>query len=193
MLHDFDRSGYIGASDVRFVMGPWRGKSFENWWLEKLGRRRGHFQNRYTRAGNAWEHTILRSLGIPGMEFDRQFLLEGLKLRVNLDGNTRDTIYEVKTYRLKKGWKPQKWHIWQLQVQMFCSGIPRGEIVTYGLREEDYALVGPVDPGRLQRIPVAYDPAWLDQCFLPRLRLLAAALRAGRFPAGLPEGRSLGT
>ena len=88
MIHDFDRSGYIGSSDVRYVLGRWQGAAFERWWLEKLGVRKDHFANRFTRAGNAWEHPILRSLRIPGMVLDGQFHREDWLLRVNLDGNT---------------------------------------------------------------------------------------------------------
>lgn len=182
MIHDYDRSGYIGASDVRYVMGCWQGKTFENWWREKLGLCRSGFGNRYTRAGNAWEHRILHSLGIPGLELDRQFLRQELLLRVNLDGNTRDCIYEVKTYRRKNGFHPAPWHRWQLQVQMFCSGIPRGELVYYGLGEGDYSQVGPVDGRWLQRIPVAYDRAWVEQQYLPRHMQLARYLKNREFP-----------
>jgi len=182
MIHDFDRSGYIGSSDVRYVMGRWRGKTFENWWLEKLGARRSHFSNRYTRAGNRWEHAILEALKVPGMVMDSQFILEPLRLRVNLDGNTGDRIFEVKTYRLKNGYCPQKWHLWQVQVQMYASGIRRGELVVYGLREGDYSVPGPVDMARLRRIPVAYDPAWVEGVYLPRQRVLADCLKRGEFP-----------
>ena len=182
MIHDFDRSGYIGASDVRYVMGSWQGKTFENWWLEKLGLRCNGYRNRYMEAGNAWEHRILQSLNIPGMEMDNQFIREELKLRVNLDGNTPDKIYEVKTYRLKNGYKPQKWHLLQVQVQMLGSGIHKGEILYYGLREQDYACVGKVDPGRLTRVSVVFDPAWLDQCYLPRHRELVRAMLGREYP-----------
>ena len=182
MIHDYDRSGYIGASDVRYVMGRWQGKTFENWWMEKLGIRCKGYCNRFMEAGNAWEHRILESLHIPGMELDRQFIREELKLRVNLDGNTRDKIYEVKTYRLKNGFKPTKWHIWQVQVQMLGSGIREGEILYYGLREQDYACVGLVDPNRLHRVPVAFDPAWLNHCYLPRHRELVRAMLGREYP-----------
>lgn len=182
MIHDFDRSGYIGASDVRFVMGRWQGKTFEKWWLEKLGLRHSGYQNRYMQAGTAWEHRILNALNVPGLEMDSQFILEPLKLRVNLDGNTKDRIYEVKTYRLCNGFHPQQWHRWQVQVQMLASGIRQGEIVSYGLREEDYRVMGRVDPGRLHRQVVAYDPVWLNQEYLPRHMALVRCMENGAFP-----------
>ena len=182
MIHDFDRSGYIGASDVRYVCGNWRGKTFENWWLEKLGARHSRYQNRYMQAGNAWEHRILRAVNIPGLELDSQFILEELKLRVNLDGNTLDKIYEVKTYRLQNGFHPDKWHRYQVLVQMLGSGIRQGEILYYGLREQDYSCSGIVDPGRINRVPVVYDPVWLDQVYLPRHRELVRCMQARIFP-----------
>lgn len=183
LLHDFDRSYYIGSSDVRYVMGRWSGKSFENWYLEKMGSYRGHFSNRFTRAGNTWEHPILYALGIPGLQMDSQFVLEPIRLRVNLDGNTPSCIYEVKTYRLRRGYNREKWHEWQLQVQMYASGIHRGELVVYGLDEADYVRMARVDPGRLRRVPVAYDIQWLERCYLPRHRALVQCLIEGRFPS----------
>ena len=182
MIHDYDRSGYIGASDVRYVMGSWQGKTFENWWMEKLGLRHKRYSNRFMEAGTAWEHRILQSLNIPGMELDNQFIREELKLRVNLDGNTQDKIYEVKTYRLKNGFHPQKWHELQVQVQMLGSGIRQGEILYYGLREQDYSCAGLVDVGRIYRVPVSFDPAWLDQSYLPRHRELVRAMLGREYP-----------
>ena len=37
MIQSQDRSGYIGASDTSMVVGNWNRKTFEKWWLEKLG------------------------------------------------------------------------------------------------------------------------------------------------------------
>jgi len=182
MIHDFDRSGYIGASDVRYVMGKWRGKTFENWWLEKLGNPRPRFKNRYLWAGNAWEHRILDALQIPDLQKDAQFISEELKLRVNLDGNTGDHIYEVKTYRMKNGFHGPQWHQWQVQVQMLGSGIRHGEILYYGLREQDYYSLGKVDTNRIYRLPVQFDPVWLTQKYLPRHRTLVECMERGEFP-----------
>ena len=182
MITDHDRSGYIGASDTAFVVGNWKTKTWEKWWMQKLGMNQDHFDNKYTKAGTNWEHRILDSLNLPNLEKDRQFIIEDLRLRVNLDGNTGDRIFEVKTYRLKNGYCPQKWHLWQVQVQMYASGIRRGELVVYGLREGDYSVPGPVDMARLRRIPVAYDPAWVEGVYLPRQRVLADCLKRGEFP-----------
>lgn len=184
MIHDYDRSGWIGASDVRYVMGSWQGKTFENWYYEKLGLRQSHYQNRYMAAGNAWEHRILDALGVPGMVKDSQFKMEPILLRVNLDGNTQEKIYEVKTYRRSKGYGNPIWHKWQVQVQMYASNIHRAEIVTYGLEDGDYYRLGEVDPGRLKRVEVVYDPVWLNQIYLPRHMQLVQAMHKREFPRG---------
>jgi len=40
LIQNQDRSGYVGASDTSMVVGNWGTKTFENWWLEKLGIRK---------------------------------------------------------------------------------------------------------------------------------------------------------
>lgn len=184
MIASHDRSDYIGASDVQYVIGNWKTKTWEKWWLQKLGINQDHFDNRYTLAGTNWEHRILESLHLPDLEMDRQIIIENLRLRVNLDGNTPNCIKEVKTYQWVKGWKktPQK-YINQVQVQMFASGIYRADIVAYGLEEADYDnFLRPIDPGRLQEIPVAYDQKWVETVYLPKHMILCDCLKRGVFP-----------
>lgn len=184
MIADHDRSGYIGASDTQFVIGNWKTKTWEKWWLQKLGINNDHFDNKYTLAGTNWEHRILDSLGLPGLRKDAQFIVEDFRLRVNLDGNLPDRIKEVKTYRWEKGWRntPKK-YIDQVQVQMFCSKILGADIVAYGLQEEDYRnYLRDIDPGRRQEIPVPYDQKWIETVYLPKLRILAECLKRGVFP-----------
>ena len=184
MITDHDRSGWIGASDVQYVIGNWKTKTWEKWWMQKLGINNDHFDNRYTIAGTNWEHRILDSLQLPNLEKDRQFLIEELRLRVNLDGNLPDRIKEVKTYQWEKGWKktPPK-YINQVQVQMFGSKIFGADIVAYGLEEADYDnFLRELDPRRLQQIPVEYDPKWIETVYLPKLRTLADCLKRGVFP-----------
>jgi hypothetical protein len=139
MIADHDRSYYFGASDTDKIIGNWKTKTWEKWWMQKLGINRDHFDNEFTKAGTNWEHRILDSLNLPNLEKDKQIIIEDLRLRVNLDGNTPVCIKEVKTYQWEKGWKktPQK-YIDQVQVQMFASGIGCADIVAYGLQPEDY-------------------------------------------------------
>ena len=184
MIADHDRSGYIGASDTQFVIGNWKTKTWEKWWLQKLGINNAHFDNKYTLAGTNWEHKILDSLHLPDMEKDKQIIIDDLLLRVNLDGNQPKKIYEVKTYQWEKGWTktPQK-YINQVQVQMFASNIKNVDIIAYGLVPEDYInYLRQVDPDRMKGIPVSYDPRWIETVYLPKLRILADCLKRGAFP-----------
>ena len=184
MITNHDRSGWIGASDVQFVLGNWKTKTWEKWWMQKLGINNDHFENEYTKAGTNWEHRILDALNLPNLEKDKQIIIEDLRLRVNLDGNTHVGIKEVKTYQWEKGWKktPQK-YIDQVQVQMFASGLWMADIVTYGLQPEDYKnYLRELDPNRLRQIPVGYDIPWIEGVYLPKLRILADCLKRGVWP-----------
>ena len=183
MIASHDRSGYIGASDVQYVIGNWKTKTWEKWWMQKLGINTDHFDNKYTIAGTNWEHRILESLHIPNLEMDRQFIIEDLRLRVNLDGNTPTRNKEVKTYQWAKGWKTPPKYINQTQVQMFGSEIFGTDIVAYGLEEADYDnFLREIDPRRLQEIPVEYNQKWVETIYLPKHMILADCLKRGVFP-----------
>lgn len=183
MIADHDRSGYIGASDTDKVIGNWKTKTWEKWWLQKLGINTDHFDNRYTVAGTNWEHRILESLHLPDLEMDKQIIIEDLRLRVNLDGNTPLRIKEVKTYQWEKGFRVPPKYRNQVQVQMYVSGIFGADIVAYGLEAADYDnFFREIDRNRLQEIPVAYDQKWIDTVYLPKLRILADCLKRGVFP-----------
>ena len=184
MIANHDRSGYIGASDVQYVIGNWKTKTWEKWWMQKLGINADHFDNRYTIAGTNWEHRILESLRLPNLEMDKQFVIEDIRLRVNLDGNTPFRIKEVKTYGWEKGWKktPPK-YLNQVQVQMYGSKIFGADIVAYGLEEDDYDnFYRQIDPRRLKEIPVEYDGKWIETVYLPKHMILADCLKRGVFP-----------
>lgn len=189
MITNHDRSGWIGASDVMFVIGNWKTKTWEKWWMQKLGLNADHFDNRFTMAGTNWEHRILDSLNIPGLEKDRQIIIEDLRLRVNLDGNTSDRVKEVKTYQWEKPWNktPPK-YINQTHVQVFgaqLAGLPfvGADIVAYGLEEADYDnYLRPLDPDRLREIPVVFDKKWAETVYLPKHLILCDCLKRGVFP-----------
>jgi hypothetical protein len=150
--------------------------------MQKIGINRDHFENKFTAAGTHWERKILESLGVP-MEFDRQIIIEDLRLRVNLDGDNGRKIYECKTYGFDKGFKMPKKYIQQVQVQMFASALREAEIVSYGLIEEEYDnYFLPVDKDRRQEHPIPYDEKWINGVYLPKLRYLAECLKEGRFP-----------
>lgn len=182
MIESKDRSGFFGASDTDKIIGNWKTATFEKWWMQKIGINRDHFDNKYTSAGTHMEHRILESLGIP-MELDKQIILEDLMLRVNLDGNDVDTIYECKTYKHENGFKLPKKYINQVQVQMFASGLRKAKIIVYGLMEEDYDnYFLPIDLTRRDEILISYDERWVNEVYLPKLKCLAECLKEGRFP-----------
>jgi hypothetical protein len=182
MIADKDRSGYFGASDTEKIIGNWKTATFEKWWLQKLGINRDSFSNKYMLAGSHYEHRILESLDIP-MELDKQIIIEDLRLRVNLDGNTNDTIYECKTYRHEKGFVAPRKYIQQVNVQMFASGLRRAKIVAYGLMESDYdSFFHSIDADRRSEFDIPYDERWINEVYLPKLKYLAECLKEGRFP-----------
>lgn len=182
MIASKDRGYYFGASDTDKIIGKWTSATWTKWWLQKLSINTDNFENVYTLAGTHFEHRILESLGIP-MELDKQVILEDLRLRVNLDGNTDDCIYECKTYKADKPFKMPQKYINQVQVQMFATGIHKAKIVVYGLEEADYDnFFRPIDKRRLHVYDIEYNPLWIENVYLPKLRVLVECLKKGIFP-----------
>lgn len=160
MIHDYDRSHWFGASDGRFIFQDNINRSWEDWWKVKCGLSEQAFSgNIYTKAGNTFEHSILKAFD-PSIRFDRQILIPELRLRVNLDGNTDDEIFEVKTYQIGKQFKVHDGYFYQAQLQMLaweiepiihwqvCDGRPplipknptlkKHTIIAYGLYPDEY-------------------------------------------------------
>ena len=183
MIASQDRSYYIGASDCDKVIGNWKTKTWLNWWLQKIAINNARFDNVFTLAGTHFEHRILESLGLP-LEFDKQFINEELRLRVNLDGNTEDCIYECKTTKedLDEFKLPKK-YINQVQVQMFGSGIRKAYIIVYRLLEEDYDnFFRPIDERRLRIFEIPYNEKWVNEVYLPKHLILRDCLVKGVLP-----------
>lgn len=178
MIHDQDRSGWFGASDTATIMGHWGTKTFHLWWLEKLGLRKNTYRNLAMQTGTAYEHRILEACGIKKM--DRQIKIRALRLRVNLDGETRDRILEVKTHR--NLFKVTKAYWMQAQVEWFAAGKPV-TIVSYQLNPEDYRnWFNPIELCRLQYHPIEPDPKWINSAYLPRVTYLCSCLKKGVLP-----------
>ncbi len=178
MIHDKDRSGWIGASDTARVMGNWNTKTFELFWREKLGLYHRTGSTLAMETGSAFEGKILDALGI--RRRDRQIRIPELCLRVNLDGEDA-IIHEVKTHK-SEVFKVSKAYWQQAQVEMYAAGKPL-VIDAYRLLPEDYGnWMRPIDPERLSRHPVAYDKDWITREYLPRLRILAQCLKKGTWP-----------
>jgi hypothetical protein len=182
MIASQDRSFYIGASDTDNLCCKWDTMTFAQWWLKKIGISTDNFSNRYTSAGTHLEHRILESLGIP-MTLDKQIIIEDLRLRVNLDGDDDDTLYECKTYKLENGFKMPVKYLRQVQVQMYASGLRKAKIIVYGLAEKDYDnYFLPIDPNRIIIFDVNYDEVWVNEWYLPNLRYISQCLKEGRYP-----------
>lgn len=177
MIRSQDRSGWFGASDTNTIMGNWQTKTFARFWLEKMGLVHGGYVSPAMMAGTYYEHRILDYLGIARR--DRQIKIRRYKLRVNLDGET-SVIHEVKTHSSQFKLSTAYWR--QAQVEMFAARKPL-EIVAYRLLPEDYNnYFNEIDPARLSRHPVEYDPVWLENEYLPRLRYLAYCLKRCKTP-----------
>lgn len=181
MIKSHDRSYYIGASDTSYVVGNWTTKSFEKWWGEKLGIYSNDFTNVYMQAGTFLEHRILDAINLPLLEKDNQ-IIKG-RLRVNLDGNTKDTIYEVKTYGVDKSFKVSKTYREQVQVEMYAFGYKKAYIVSYGLTDADYNnFYLPIDLKRLDLHPIEYNEEFIRDVYIPRFDYLSDCLDKGVFP-----------
>lgn len=181
MISSKDRSGYIGASDTRFVMGKWNTKTFEKWWRTKQGIEVNDFTNEAMMAGTAYEHKILDALGIFGLEKDKQ-IIRG-RLRVNLDGNTATKIYEVKTYNAEKEFKVSSAYRMQVNVEMYADNVREADIVAYALLPEDYKnYYRDIDHSRLSYHPIEYDDEFISR-YVPRMLYLSRCLDEGTFPS----------
>lgn len=181
MIETKDRSGWFGASDTDYIVGNWNTKSFTKWWLIKLGVHRSNFESVAMNAGTHKEHQILDHIGVT--ETDKQIIIPELKLRVNLDGNTEDTIHEVKTHSADKEFKCPIKYKRQVWVQMYASKLRKAYVVAYGLTEEDYKnYFLPIDEDRLSMIPIEYNEEFIVETYLPRLVYLADCLNRGVFP-----------
>lgn len=182
MIDSKDRSGWFGASDTSRILGKFDTKTFSLFWLEKLGIASNTFTNDSLLAGTYYEHEILDSLGLP-IEKDAQILIPDLHLRVNLDGNTEDAIYEVKTHNIEKKFTVPVQYKRQVWVQMYASGFRKAFIVAYGLTQDDYRnFFHRIDESRICIYPIEYNEEFIERTYLPRLRYLSGCLNEGRFP-----------
>lgn len=186
MIASQDRSYYIGASDTSMVVGNWTTKTFEKWWLEKLGLNKNDLKTEAMQTGTNYEHKILDSLGIENLEKDKQIIID--RLRVNLDGNTDTCIYEVKTHNIEKEFKVSKQYWRQAQVEMFASNIHKLYIVAYGLQENDYKnYFNKIDKNRIKLLQVDYDEKFITEEYIPKLEILTRCLKEGVFPCKQQE------
>lgn len=181
MIASKDRSGWFGASDVNYIIGNWETKSFANWWLEKSAFASNDFTNEAMLAGTYYEHKILDFIKSP--EKDKQIKIPTLLLRVNLDGNSDDTIFEVKTYRWEKGFKLPIRYKRQVWVQLYASGLKKAFVVAYGLTDKDYKnFFNDIDSNRLSFYEIEPNEKFVNEEFLPKLKYFVCCLDKGVFP-----------
>lgn len=179
MIRSKDRSRWFGASDTAIICGNWNTKTFERWWLVKLGVSVSNLETIQTKTGTALEHRILRFVGIKKM--DRQIKIRRYRLRVNLDGESKDEISEVKTHSADN-FRVTKAYWQQCQVEMFATG-KRCRIVSYRVLPEDYKnWFLPIEESRVAFHPIEYDPEWINREYLPKLIYLADCLKKGVWP-----------
>lgn len=163
------------------VVGNWTTKTFEKWWLEKLGLNKNDIKTEAMQTGTNYEHKILDALKIDGLEKDKKIITD--RLRVNLDGNTDTCIYEVKTHNIEKEFKVSKQYWRQAQVEMFASNIHKLYIVAYGLQENDYKnYFNKIDKNRIKLLQVDYDEKFITEEYIPKLEILTRCLKEGVFP-----------
>lgn len=168
------------------VVGNWETKTFEKWWLEKLGLNKNDIKTEAMQTGTNYEHKILDSLEIENLEKDKQIIID--RLRINLDGNTDTCIYEVKTHNIEKEFKVSKQYWRQAQVEMFASNIHKLYIVAYGLQENDYKnYFNEIDKDRIKLLQVEYDEKFITEEYIPKLEILTRCLKEGVFPCKQQE------
>lgn len=180
MIKDHSRAGWVGASDTRYLMSSWDGKTFASFMMEKLGLVDKSFSSARMAAGTHWEHRILNALDIPRK--DRQIRRRRLRLRVNLDGEDSTTVYEVKTHESEE-FEVSRAYWEQCQVERFATG-KEVCILAYRLHPEDITnYYRDFDEERVSIHPIDYDPEWIREEYLPRLRIVARCIRRREWPS----------
>ena len=197
MIHSMDRSGYFGASDTAKIMAKNHDTmTWKRWWDTKLGAPAEQFSNKYTRAGEVWEHPILKVIH-EDMTMDGQIIKEDSLLRVNYDGYMDGTIYEIKTHGADKIFSisGHKDYWMQCQVEMYVYQemaeqwfLPKFKqlyLVSYALDADDYEAdygEAHVNANKLVYHKIDYDKSWIKGEYLPALKPLVRALKKGKFP-----------
>ena len=178
MIADKSRDYYIGASDTHFVMMSFDTKTFQRWWLTKIGAEVNEIESVYTIAGNIYEQRILDEIFVPYR--NEQFIVG--QLRVNLDGRTDQEVVEVKTSK-KPYTKVRTDHWQQTQVEMFATCLPRARLVAYEMEEADYEYIREIDLDRLKTFTIEYDEEWVLNEYMPRFNYLTFCFNTDIVPS----------
>lgn len=190
-----NRIGSIGASDTRYVMMNWNTKTFGKWWNEKLGIfPREEFSNVYMDTGTMLEVPVIEKINeIDGLNIklgeDPFVSLEYERLKVNLDGYTDDTIYEIKCVGYDKAFawqfKLDKYYYQQCQVQMYAAEYNKCFLVAYGLEPHEYDFEYWISPDiqydRIFKYPVKYDVKFIND-YKKKLAYLCKCFETKEYP-----------
>lgn len=190
------RVGTIGASDTRFVMMNFDTKTFQNWWMEKIGiKEHQEFRNIYADTGTMLEAAVIdtyrKMRGLELKNGEEPFISKRYnQLVVNLDAYNDTKNIEIKCVKYDKAFnwqfKMDVNYYQQVQVQMFATNLRDTTIVAYGLKSEDYDfdnLVNPkIDKDRIFEFDIDYDFEWIEQKYEPRLKYLCKCLDEGLIP-----------
>ena len=184
MIKNHDRSKWFGASDTHYIMGKWTSKTFCKWWCVKLGLLKNGFQTKATLAGTHYEHKIAGEIAkIKGekLKLDRQFKVRKLRLRVNLDAETKDTICEIKTFKACDNWKLPESYKMQVRVQGYFAH-KKCEIWAYPMTKEHYRnYFLEIEPSKLLKFEVEQDDDFIAE-YIKRVEYLAKCLKIGKMP-----------
>jgi hypothetical protein len=189
---NLDRSKTIGASATYIVMGGWNTKQFAEWWGKKitpeLYEGETPYRSIYMGVGTLLEEHIIRKLNeTEDEEIKKADPIDKGVLVVNIDGISKNAIYEIKTMKYEKFLlnKLDRKHVMQVNVQMYASGIRDAYIVQYGVLEQEYdieyCLSAKIDTFRLKKIRVRYDEEFISE-YLRRLEILKDCLKRKVFP-----------
>lgn len=207
MISDHDRRFYIGGSDASKLVMNKNTKTYEEWWLSKLGAVEiDHADTIYTATGTRFEHPILdkyaESLGIE-INKDRQIIIEDKMLRINYDGDWDGTIFEVKTHKADavKPFDAHSKYIENqclLQMYVWQETMPEFKnlfVLEYPLYPEDYANESPtvddIDFSRIKAHRIKYKRKKVDK-LLEELEPLIPELKGAkeRWQGGKSFGQS---
>ena len=133
-------------------------------------------------AGTAYEHKVLDAIGVSRK--DRQIRKFTLRLRVNLDGETRMKISEVKTWLGEKedSFSVSKSYWEQCQVEMYAAK-KECQIVAHRVPEDEYKnYFLPIEQERISFHPIQYDEKWINEQYLPRLRYFVFCMIRRKLP-----------
>lgn len=134
-----DRYKYIGGSDIPIIMGISPFKSRYDLLLEKAELKENNFSgNVYTEYGNTMEPKIRRYINsISSKEYVEgkhyySYKSEENNIRIHTDGETSDTILEIKTTsKIEPYLEGYKVYIVQLLFYMYFTGRDKGLLAVY--------------------------------------------------------------